>query len=305
MKKNNRRLVFVFVGLIVLGLFILLGAVASVLAFRQFVQTDIIHSSSLELRFSQSRNDSPSRSDRGVVVTSVEVDSPAAAAGIQQGYIILALNGTEVNSTAELIAAIRKHEVGDTVILTVDNGEDQEEIDVTLASAGPYLGVGVAESPGGEGFGRLGIMPFAESFGHFDQFRERIPDGSPRFNHQDRIFPFEDLPDFPEIVNRPVIVFDIVPGSPADVAGLEPGAIILEVDGQTISSPDQLAELIGQLEPGTHTKITLQVEGETKTVDVTLIAHPDDNERAYLGVYLGPDIEQFRQRGPRSESQEG
>lgn len=305
-KNNNRRLVFVIVGLMVVGLVVVLGAVASVFAYRQFVvETDILHSSSLELRFIQSRDEGTAKSHRGVAVTSVEAESPAAVAGIQPGYVILALNGTEVNSTAELQTVVREHEVGETVTLTVDNGENQEDIEVTLASAGPYLGVGVAEGFQREGFGRLGIMPFADSFDHFDQFRERIPEGSPRFNPQDRIFPFDDLPEFPEGLNMPVIVFDIVPGSPADVAGIELGAVILELDGQTISSSDQLAELIGQMEPGNSTKITVQIHGDTETLDITLTAHPDDNERAYLGVYLGPDIEQFRQRRSQSESRKG
>lgn len=304
-KKNTRKLVFVFVGLIFVSLVIVLGAVASVFAYRQFVDTDIDRSPSLSFRFSQSEEDDFPGTDHGVIVTYVEANSPAEMAGIQQGFIILALNGNEVNSTAELQAAIREHEVGDKVTLTVDNGEGQEDIEVTLASAGPYLGVGVAESFKREGFGRLGIMPFADSFDHFDHFRDGIPEGAPRFHPQDRIFPFDNLPHFREGLEMPVIVFDVVPGSPADIAGLQPGAVILELDGQTISSPDQLAELIGQLDPGASVELTVQVNGETETFAVNLTAHPDDSERAYLGVYLGPEFEHFRQRLPRNESQNG
>lgn len=54
-----------------------------------------------------------------VMVESVESGGPAAAAGIRRGDVILALDGTPVADSDALIAAIRSHDPGQTVHVTV------------------------------------------------------------------------------------------------------------------------------------------------------------------------------------------
>lgn len=55
----------------------------------------------------------------GVYVTSVNADSNAAKAGFRSGDIITKLNGTEVKSTTELNALVKKMKVGDSATFTV------------------------------------------------------------------------------------------------------------------------------------------------------------------------------------------
>lgn len=55
----------------------------------------------------------------GVVVSSVADDSPAAAAGIKSGDIITAIDGTSTPSADVLKSEIAKHNVGDTVQISV------------------------------------------------------------------------------------------------------------------------------------------------------------------------------------------
>jgi serine protease Do len=71
-----------------------------------------------------------------------------------------------------------------------------------------------------------------------------------------------------------VAVAQVVSGSPADGAGIEPGDVIQAIDGKPINSPDDLVAAISSLKPGT--KVTLRVwsQGVKKNVETTLSEQP-------------------------------
>jgi serine protease DegQ len=73
----------------------------------------------------------------GVVVMQVDTPSPAAAAGIQPGDIVIAFNGQETATAEDLIAALRRSKPGDRVQLTVLRGAKAQEITVTVAERAP------------------------------------------------------------------------------------------------------------------------------------------------------------------------
>lgn len=72
--------------------------------------------------------------DSGAYVVEVTADGPAATAGIEAGDIVTAVDGDSISSADGLIIALREHEVGDKVTLTVMRGKDEEEIEVELGS---------------------------------------------------------------------------------------------------------------------------------------------------------------------------
>ena len=72
--------------------------------------------------------------ESGAYVNEVTEGGPAAEAGIQAGDIIAALDGEEVTSADGLIIALREHEVGEDVTLTVVRGDEQLDVKVTLGS---------------------------------------------------------------------------------------------------------------------------------------------------------------------------
>ena len=74
--------------------------------------------------------------DGGTIVAAVEVAAGYAAeeAGVETGDIILAVNGQEITTTAELMAIRRQHTIGDTLTLTILRDGETMDIPVVLRS---------------------------------------------------------------------------------------------------------------------------------------------------------------------------
>ncbi len=86
--------------------------------------------------------------DSGAYVAEVTADGPAAQAGIQKGDIVTAVDGEGIASADGLIIALREHEVGDEVTLTVVRGKDETEVKVTLDIVTAVDGEGIASADG-------------------------------------------------------------------------------------------------------------------------------------------------------------
>ena len=71
------------------------------------------------------------------------------------------------------------------------------------------------------------------------------------------------------------VVAGVVPGTPADGAGLTQGDVIVSVDGQSVSSPEQLQAALGQHHPGDSVTIGWQDQtGQTQSATVVLANGP-------------------------------
>ena len=74
--------------------------------------------------------------DGGTIVVAVEVNAGSSAeeAGMEPGDIILAVNGQDISTTAELMAIRRQHAIGDTLTMTVLRDGETLNIPVVLRS---------------------------------------------------------------------------------------------------------------------------------------------------------------------------
>jgi len=71
------------------------------------------------------------------------------------------------------------------------------------------------------------------------------------------------------------VVAGVVPGTPAAGAGLAQGDVIVSVDGQSVSSPEQLQSALGQHHPGDSVTIGWQDQtGQTQSATVVLANGP-------------------------------
>jgi putative serine protease PepD len=68
----------------------------------------------------------------GAEIIGVDAGTPAAQAGLVKGDIITAVNGQRVTDGIGLIVAIRTHQPGETITLTVNHEGSDQEVEVTL-----------------------------------------------------------------------------------------------------------------------------------------------------------------------------
>jgi hypothetical protein len=70
------------------------------------------------------------------------------------------------------------------------------------------------------------------------------------------------------------VVTNVVPGSPADAAGLEPGDVITQIDNQTVNSPDDINSALAGMHVGQQVEIQYQRGPFADAAQVTLAARP-------------------------------
>ena len=71
----------------------------------------------------------------GALIAKVDAGSPAAEAGLQGGDLITAVDGDAVDSSTDLVAAIRSRHPGDRVEVTFERDGASKTVEVTLGSA--------------------------------------------------------------------------------------------------------------------------------------------------------------------------
>lgn len=209
--------------------------------------------------FAQSAPGNPSSaspghpSEPGVLVVSVQKDSPADKAGIARGDIILEINGTAVNTVRDVRQAVASRAQGDTITVKLRHGDAEKTASLTLA--------------GSDGHAVMGVALFADQ----REWR-RMQSGT------------SDMRG----LTHGAIVAKVVSGGPADKAGLKRGDVILSVDGTAVDVDHPLDALIQGKKAGDT--VTLSVEprrAETGTSphDVTVtLGTSTDGKRPWLGV---------------------
>lgn len=85
------------------------------------------------------------------------------------------------------------------------------------------------------------------------------------------------------------IIVSAAAGSPAEDAGLRSGDTVLEVNGEIVAGPGELARLIGAFDPGETVEILVWRDGGEQMIDVLLGTLPSERELA--GQFRTPDLD--------------
>lgn len=73
-----------------------------------------------------------------------------------------------------------------------------------------------------------------------------------------------------------VVENGVVEGSPADEAGVQPGDIIVQIEGEAVNEDNVITSAIAQYRVGDEITLTVQREGETRELQLTLEEFPDN-----------------------------
>jgi C-terminal processing protease CtpA/Prc len=213
--------------------------------------------------------------DKGVYVSSIYDDSPAQAAGLEEGDVILALDDEPMKAVGDLVEAIKDREPGDDVSLTVDR-DGKELLIVATLTERPEEYVWLDEGD------FAGLAELGKALGNL--YIPEINIGFSGFGGRGRLGVYvhdlsEGLAEYFEVPGgKGVLVDDIVEGGPAEAAGIKPGDVIVKIGDDDVADTDELIDAIGEMEEDTPTPIVIYRKGERMTVEATV--GPSEQEQA-------------------------
>lgn len=212
---------------------------------------------------------------KGVLITEVYDDSPAEAAGIEDGDVIVAIDDKRVDGIDELVKAIQAREPGDDTSLTVDR-EGKELLIIATLGERPEEYVWLEKDD------FLGLAELGTALGNL--YIPEINIGFSGFGGRGRLGVYvhdlsEGLAEYFEVSDgEGVLVDDIVEDSPAAAAGIKAGDVIVKIGDEDVADTEELVEAISEMDKDTPTPIVLIRKGERMTVEATVGA--SEHEKA-------------------------
>jgi len=155
----------------------------------------------------------------GALVAHVNPGSPAQAAGLKSGDVILALDGHKIERMSDLPVRVASLAPGTVVHLTIWRNHGEHQITAKLGAMGAN-GTLTAKNSSGQPGGRLGLVvrPLTRN----EQQQNDVHGG---------------------------LEVEGVSG-PALDAGIQPGDIVLSANGQRVSTPEQLNAIVNHAKEG-------------------------------------------------------
>jgi serine protease Do len=209
------------------------------------------------------------KEERGVEITRVEEDGPAAKAGVKVGDVVLTYNGTPVEGTEQFMRLVRETPAGREVKLGLSRGGSPQSISVRTATrkGGSFRA--------GDGF-----------FFEMPNFPEiRIPDvpkaylgwRSARLGIEGESLEGQLAGFFG--VDEGVLVRSVIKGSAAERAGIRAGDVILKVNEQKVTSTREISAALSEARSGAKRSVPVMVMRDKKQVSVTVTLDDEKGEQ--------------------------
>jgi serine protease Do len=165
----------------------------------------------------------------GALVSQVDDGTPASKAGVQVEDVIVRYNNKAVQTDADFRDMVARTAPGTTVPVVVMRDGHERTLDVTVGSPpGPAPTVTPAATPAAPAsHGKLGIQV---GNANDPQVRQQL--------------------NLKGNISSGAVVVDVLPDSPAALAGIQPGDVIVKIDGEAIANDDQLTTVTRKLKEG-------------------------------------------------------
>ncbi len=165
---------------------------------------------------------------RGVVIQDFPDDSPADKAGIRREDVVVAVDGKPIERVGQLQRMIASYEPGDRVNVTVIRRGEELTFKVRLAEANvPQPEPAAAEVASRPATMLIGVQ---------------VRDLTPELARQAGFDPRTEL--------EGVLVTAVARWGPASNAGLQPGWLVQQVNGEKVSSVAEFDRALSEIEPG-------------------------------------------------------
>ncbi len=182
---------------------------------------------------------------RGAIVSDVTPDSPAAAAGIQAGDVIVAVNGEAVESVRTLPRLIAEIDPGETAELGIWRRGSEIAVDVEIGELDETPEVASLQNDDATAEDALGLQ-----LARLDPSARRAFDIGPDVDG--------------------VVIADVAPDSQAAEKGLRPGDVIVAVDTSDVSTPADVVAGIKAVKDKGQNAVLLRVSRDARERFVAL-----------------------------------
>jgi S1-C subfamily serine protease len=259
----------------------------------------------------------PKGDARGASVRSVEEDSAAAKAGLQEGDVIVRFDGESVRSASQLRRLVAETPAGRAVAIEVTRGGATQKLTATLAEGGHgfrFFGPGVSDwsvempewemavppeppdvavphaapLPPKPPKAPKAVRPFAWSWNDDDGlFIRKLGPGQRKLGIE-YMEMGEQLAGYFKVPGKSgVLVTSVDAEGPAAKAGLKAGDVVTKLGSDAISDSEDLREAVARAEGGSEVTVTVQRDGRPVELKVTLAKPaPPVKRREARGVSL-------------------
>jgi serine protease Do len=219
---------------------------------------------------------------RGVIITAVDPDSPAAKAGLKENDVITQYEGQAVEGTVQFRRLVRETPAGRTVALAISRDGVAQNLSVEL---GDLHSVTVKRMRGrmrdfGDAY--TFVMPDMPDMSNMpgmhmvhpfmDRHTPALGIGAEDLTPQ--LGAFFGAPD-----NSGVLVREVHTGTPAEKAGLKAGDVIIQVDGKPVRSLDELRAQLREKSGQKSVNLSILRKGSQLTLPVEIQLPPAPNAR--------------------------
>ena len=204
------------------------------------------------------------KTDYGVLIASIEEDSPADKDGLMEDDVIQQVNDVKILRSSTLTRVIRKMAPGDKAKIIIIRDGKEKTITVTIGSQKSNRSFAFSVGPEKNLFSWYGGARAYLGV----QLQDLNKDLAPYFGVKE---------------NEGALILSVEEDSPAEKAGLKAGDVITKIDDEKVTDPEDVKEIISDLEEDDVIKIEIVRQNKKQTIDVTL-----EEPESYHDMFILP-----------------